>query len=252
MRRSDPARPCVTAARSAKISTIASTENTSTAARSTIPTCRPTTAGTRGASASAAIGTWTAQDTLTVQGDHYVGTNGQDTVRTLTEPPYSVLQQGQTHNTGENVLARLHHVCNEDSDWSLQMYYDNFQRGTVLNSEAVQTFDIDFQYRFPLGDRQQITCGAGYRYIHYKAYSDDVFTIGVIPPEGSPYVVSQFIQDEIALAPDLLALTLGLQARGEHVHLFRVPAHGAPVVDSRPKALGVGRRIARRAHAEPD
>jgi iron complex outermembrane recepter protein len=146
---------------------------------------------------------------LTVQGDHYVGESGLDTVQRQLVPPYSVINQGQAWNTGEDVLMRLRHVNDEDSDWTLQTYFDRFERGTLLNSERANTYDIDFQDRFPLSERQKITWGAGYRYIHYQTPSEDPFTLAIIPPEGSMYVVSQFVQDEISLAPDLLGLTLG-------------------------------------------
>jgi iron complex outermembrane receptor protein len=148
-------------------------------------------------------------DSLTVQGDHYVGTDGQDTAHTLTTPPFSVLQQGHAKTDGQNVLMRWRHIYDERSDWELQSYYDDYERITDLISERAKTLDIDFHYRFPLGDRHQITSGAGYRYIHYETPDQDPFSQSVVPPEDSLYVVSQFIQDEITLSPDLLGLTLG-------------------------------------------
>jgi iron complex outermembrane receptor protein len=148
-------------------------------------------------------------NTFTVQGDHYQGTDGQDTLHTFTVPPYSAIHQGAAKNDGENILMRFRHVTDETSDWALQSYFDDFERLTDLNSERVKTFDVDFQYRLPLGDRHQITCGAGYRYIHYENPSADPFTLSDQQPEGSLFVASQFVQDEITLAPDLLALTLG-------------------------------------------
>ena len=129
-------------------------------------------------------------DSLTVQGDHYVGTDGQDSAHTLTVPPFSVIQQGKAKNDGENVLMRWRHVYDERSDWTLQTYFDDFERITDLNSERVRTFDTDFQYRFPLWDRQQITCGAGYRYIHYEIPAQDPFSSSMVPPEGSNYIIS--------------------------------------------------------------
>ena len=82
------------------------------------------------------------------------------------------------------------------------------QRDTILNDERVKTFDIDFQYRFPLGDRQEITCGAGYRYIHDDLPTNDPF-FNNIPTQRSYFVGSQFVQDEISLSPDLLKMILG-------------------------------------------
>ena len=72
-------------------------------------------------------------------------------------------------------------------------------------SERVKTFDIDFQYRFPLWDRQQITCGAGYRYIHDQTPGHGpVHPVHRAARRTATYIVSQFVQDEITLSPDLL------------------------------------------------
>jgi iron complex outermembrane recepter protein len=148
-------------------------------------------------------------DSLTVQGDHYTGISGDISNLTLTTPPYSQLVAGAADNTGENVLLRWSHVRDEDSDWKLQTYYDQFDRGTLTTTQKVKTFDIDFQYRFPLGKRHGITCGAGYRNIHSLTPSESPFTVGNQPPELTTFVASQFIQDEIALVPDLWALIMG-------------------------------------------
>jgi iron complex outermembrane recepter protein len=149
-------------------------------------------------------------DVLTVQGDHYVGASGLNTSRTQTVAPYSVPLEGSVRNTGDNVLARYRHVTDEQTDWSVQTYFDNFLRdNTVLNTERARTYDIELQYRFPLTERHEITCGAGYRYIHSFCPSEDPFTASLQPAEFSMYTANQFIQDEISLAPDRLAFILG-------------------------------------------
>jgi iron complex outermembrane recepter protein len=139
---------------------------------------------------------------FTIQGDHYVGNSGG--TNSFAFP----VQYGNTYNTGQNVLARWKHVNNEDSDWTLQAYFDNFQRDTILNSERVKTSDIDFVYRFPLTDRQQITCGAGYRYIQDDLPTNDP-NFGSFPTTRHYFVGSQFVQDEIEISPDKVQLILG-------------------------------------------
>lgn len=149
-------------------------------------------------------------DTFTIQGDSYTGISGITASRTQTVQPYSVPMQGSVNNTGQNVLARYTHVTDEDTDWSAQTYFDNFQRdSTILNTERVKTFDVELQYRFPFGQRQHITCGAGYRYISTSCPSEDPFTASIQPPDDRLYIVNQFVQDEIALSPDRLAFIMG-------------------------------------------
>ena len=141
-------------------------------------------------------------NTVTIQGDHYVGTTNNSLI-----PLAFALPERQT---GENLLARWRHIYDEDSDWTLQTYYDNFMRNDTLQTEQVRTFDVDFQYRFPLGDRHKITCGAGFRNVEGYYAGGDALTVWYPP---APYLTtnytSQFVQDEIALVEDELTLTLG-------------------------------------------
>ena len=149
-------------------------------------------------------------NTLTVQGDYYTGLSDTDASKTLTVPPYSEPLSGCVFNTGENLLARYRHVTDEDSDWTLQTYYDSYERDSdILNTERQRTCDVDPQYRFRLSDCQRITCGAGYRHIDMDCPSLEPFTVSILPVEESYYKVSQFVQDEITLAPDTLALIFG-------------------------------------------
>ncbi len=141
-------------------------------------------------------------NSLTIQGDHYVGTTDNSLI-----PTNFALPERQT---GENLLVRWRHVYDEDSDWALQMYYDNFMRGDALQTEQVRTFDVDFQYRFPSGDRQKITCGAGFRNVESYYAGGDTFTTWYPPvPYFTTNYATQFIQDEITLVEDRLTLTVG-------------------------------------------
>jgi iron complex outermembrane recepter protein len=141
-------------------------------------------------------------NTVTIQGDHYVG--GTDNGLIPTNLGVSERQ------TGENLLMRWRHVYDEDSDWSLQAYYDNVMRNSTLQTEQVRTFDVDFQYHFAMTDRQRITCGAGFRNVESYYAGGDTFTIWYPPqPWWTTNYTNQFVQDEIALVEDKLTLTLG-------------------------------------------
>jgi iron complex outermembrane receptor protein len=143
------------------------------------------------------------RDTVTLQGDHFVGSTGNSVIPTNPALP--------DQQNGENLLMRWRHVDDEDSDWALQAYYDNFMRNDVLQTEQVRTFDVDFQYRFPLTQRQHVTCGAGFRNVESYFAGGDTFTLWY--PNPYPYFTtnygSQFIQDEVALVEDRLTFTIG-------------------------------------------
>ena len=146
-------------------------------------------------------------DTLTVQGDHYQGCSGDQRHACCGTEALPANQMG------ENVLARWRHVNGEDSDWQLQTYYDKFSDivpATNLN-ETVKTFDVDFQIRFPLGQRQKITCGAGYRNVESYVPGTDGFVPVFPTPNFTSNYTSQFIQDEIAVVEDRLTFTLGVK-----------------------------------------
>jgi iron complex outermembrane recepter protein len=149
-------------------------------------------------------------DTLTFQGDHYVGNSGMSAgLCRLAPEPFQQTLYGTAYNTGDNVLGRWRHQFDDESDLSVQTYFDNFERTTFLNSTYIKTWDIELQYRFPLNDWHQITCGAGYRHIDDELPTNNAFTLGVIPVARTTYISNQFIQDEITLSPDLLQLILG-------------------------------------------
>jgi iron complex outermembrane recepter protein len=132
-----------------------------------------------------------------------VGNDGSMDSYSFPQPIY-----GTTYVTGQNVLARWRHVYDNDRDWTLQAYYDDYQRDTMLNAERVKTGDIDYVYRFPLTERQQITCGAGYRYIQDNLPTNNP-DFANIPTNRHYYVASQFVQDEIDIVPERLQLILG-------------------------------------------
>ncbi len=137
------------------------------------------------------------ENILTVQGDIY---DGQfDSAVTSSS--------GNNNIFGGNLLGRFSHEISEQSDMSLQMYYDHFTRDSYstfnLTSDII---DLEFQHRFGLSDRQEFIWGLGYR-----LYLDNVSSISsfkIIPEDRDLHLFSSFIQDEIHLA-ETLSLTLG-------------------------------------------
>ncbi len=132
---------------------------------------------------------------FTLQGDLYTGRMGQRNM-------------DDTAVDGGNVVGRWSHRFSERSDLKLQLYYDRTHR-RVPNTfaEVLDTYDVDFQHRFPLGDRQSIVWGLGYR-----VNRDDVTNspgLAFLPARVSRQSFSGFVQDEIALVRDRLHLTIG-------------------------------------------
>ena len=63
--------------------------------------------------------------------------------------------------TGNNLLLNWRRTLGEQSDWTTKVYYDQTQRHWFASDvgENQNAFDFDSQYRFPLGQRNEVICG---------------------------------------------------------------------------------------------
>ena len=134
-------------------------------------------------------------DFFTLQGDLYSGRIAQPGLDNIAVE-------------GGNVIGRWSRIFSEHSALKVQFYFDRTHRdipGTFR--EDLDTYDVDVQHRFALGERQDFVWGLGYRLIE-----DDVGNtraLAFLPPRVSRQWFSAFGQDEIALVKDRLHLTLG-------------------------------------------
>ncbi len=154
--------------------------------------------------------TITEQDAVTVQGDIYTG--DKDNISTLPSltPPYSVMTDEETDLGGADILARWAHAFSDESEMTLQLYYDRTERDSSMVAEDRDTVDVDFQHAFALGDRHAIIWGLGYRFMKYDTSPGDLYPSAFfVPDSDEDDLFSAFIQDEITLVPDRLRLTLG-------------------------------------------
>jgi iron complex outermembrane receptor protein len=134
-------------------------------------------------------------NTFTVQGDYYSGRMGQRGAK-------------DTVVDGGNIVGRWSHNFSKRSDLKLQLYYDRTYRNVPNTfAELLETYDVDFQHRFPLGDRQDIVWGFGYRL--NKDNVTNSAGLAFLPPRVSRQAFSGFVQDEIALVKERLHLTIG-------------------------------------------
>jgi iron complex outermembrane receptor protein len=142
-----------------------------------------------------------SRDALSLHGDFYDGHAGVDT-------------GGAAETAGGNLVGRWTHTVSEQSDLTLQTYYDRTHLldpipAAVLNDielapagllhDDLTTYDIDFQHRFPLGKRHRLVWGAGYRYTHDSVANAP--GLGFLPTVLNHNLFSAFLQDEIELAP---------------------------------------------------
>ncbi|HET6911822.1 MAG TPA: TonB-dependent receptor [Rhodanobacteraceae bacterium] len=140
---------------------------------------------------------------VTLQGDVLNGREGQGA------------DQPDERIAGGNLMARWRHANEDGSNFQLQVYYDNERAWKALFSGAVDlnTWDIEAQHDFALGDSHHITWGIGDRLYRYQI-ADDVRVDGSLlfrPNTDTQNLANAFVQDQIALGSRTQA-TLGLKA----------------------------------------
>ncbi len=109
---------------------------------------------------------------------------------------------------GQNLVGRWTHALANNSEISLQAYWDRTSR-RIPNSitEVLNTYDIEFQHRLPIGVRNNLIWGGGYRLMHENVKNSAA--IAFRPTQRDLQLVSGFLQDEVSLIPDRLILTVG-------------------------------------------
>ncbi|MEO7299415.1 MAG: TonB-dependent receptor [Verrucomicrobiota bacterium] len=152
-----------------------------------------------------------ANDLITFQGDLYHGNETQ-------------IAGDDGKINGGNVLSRWTHTISEDSDFSLQLYHDRTYRdfpGTY--GDNLDTYDLDFQHHFRIGERNNFIWGAGYRYTHN--FVEKSALLAFLPAKLDRHLFSAFLQDEIKLR-DNLTLTLGTKVEHNDYTGFEVQPSG--------------------------
>jgi iron complex outermembrane receptor protein len=157
--------------------------------------------------------TLSAKDAMTTEGEGYSGNAGEIAfIPVSLVPPENATVALRDRYSGWNLLSRWKRTLSPGSETSLQVYFDRTTRTDSTYNIGQNTVDIDFQHHFLWGTRQDIVWGLGYR-----NSSDEInptLRISATPQNGHTQLFSSFAQDEIALRPDRVHLSLG--ARLEH------------------------------------
>jgi len=148
------------------------------------------------------------RDTLTFQGDYYEGEALSEIAISSYASPVPTLVEDESISQGGNVLVRWQRSVDDQTDFALQAYYEVTSDEGLWYGEITDTIaDIDFQHRFQPNDRHEIVWGAGVRRTVDDAPGTEM--LGLTTAKRTVNVYSAFVQDEITLTPDLLALTVG-------------------------------------------
>ena len=145
---------------------------------------------------------------LMVQGDLYRGRVGTTVPGLLSLwPPLSGLAIDKTITTGGDVLGRWTRVS-DHVDTTVQGYFDLADRNeTGVLGEYRRTFDLDIVQHYHSGERHDLIYGGDFRYDADRTVGS--LDVSFNPASRSTQLYGVFGQDEIALIPNQLNLTLG-------------------------------------------
>jgi iron complex outermembrane receptor protein len=146
-------------------------------------------------------------DAWTISGDVYSGDAGNRLAVSYYSPPRIVAEQGDAEISGGNLLGRWRRRLRSGSDLQLFAYYDRASRRDLNFAEDRDTFDVDFFHNPRLG-RHNLIWGLGTRFAMSRP-KQVVETVEWVPNDFTDELYTLFLQDEIALVPDRLSLTLG-------------------------------------------
>ena len=148
------------------------------------------------------------RDMLTLQGDLYQGLDGERVAISLYTPPSRQVFNGPHDVGGGNLLGRWQRQFSKDSDIQIQGYLDRTTRYSPQLDEIRNTFDIDLLYHVTVKGGQSVLVGIGGRWSP-DAIVQKFATLDFQPHNETDSIYSGFLQDQINLVPDKVALTLG-------------------------------------------
>ncbi len=117
-------------------------------------------------------------------------------------------------NTGGNIVVNWDKTISKKSRTALQTYIYHDRNDANVVDYKVTTIDVDFQHFYDSSKRNSFTWGLGYRNlideIDSSTASSGTYTpISYNPKARNISVVSAFIQDQYAIIPDDLFVTIG-------------------------------------------
>ncbi|MDB5104133.1 MAG: TonB-dependent receptor [Fibrobacteres bacterium] len=113
-----------------------------------------------------------------------------------------------TRTGGQYLIGRWTRQVSEESEVYFQAYADHQDRAVPgIFDEDLQTLDFDFHHRIPLGARNSFIWGAGYRVSRDQITNSAI--LAILPADKTLQLFNGFIQDQFAVIPEKVDLTLG-------------------------------------------
>ena len=145
---------------------------------------------------------------FTLQGDGYMQKAGEGESAVSYTPPYQSTLYGYEYLSGANILGRWQRTFSAGNDIQVQAYVDRTNHREVNLADYRTTYDVDLLQRVTPNSWQQLSFGLGARVIPIY---DPIIVSGLTftPIHRTDVLYTAFLQDELALVPNRLTLTLG-------------------------------------------
>ncbi|MGV3772561.1 MAG: TonB-dependent receptor plug domain-containing protein [Verrucomicrobiales bacterium] len=147
------------------------------------------------------------QNLFTFQGEGYYGETGDELTLTYPSAPFTRVSVEKAEVSGGHFISRWQHQFSERTDFSLQAYYDHVERDNIYLNAVIDTFDLDFQNRMALGERNELLWGAGYRLVSDELLGS--YSSTYHPERRDDHLYNLFLQNQVTVVEDHLFLTLG-------------------------------------------
>jgi iron complex outermembrane receptor protein len=146
-------------------------------------------------------------DEVMLSGDAYEGAAGERSLVPLRSPPYQQELPYRTSFSGANLVARWTRRHSERSQTQFQVYFDRVNRGNLLERNTSYSLgDAELQYQHDLS-RHRLMFGTGYRVSRDNTPTE---WFGRFDPHRRTLQrINTFVQDEIAVVPGKLLLSIG-------------------------------------------
>jgi iron complex outermembrane recepter protein len=145
---------------------------------------------------------------LTLQGDLYLNHTGEETTGDVSlANPLGANFADRSKNSGGNVNAQWSKSGNH-LDTQIRAYIDFANRNEVGTlGEFRKTFDLELNQHYRSDHRQDISWGTNFRYTIVDTVGS--FSIAFNPANRALQLYGAYLQDEIAVVPNRLKLTVG-------------------------------------------
>lgn len=149
----------------------------------------------------------TEDDTLMLQSNLMHNQTNSNGIHFSPNPPYNLNVPVDNQNNVFDFSTRWDHEMDNDQSIALQMFYTWNDLRIDQFKEERHTLDVDMQHSFPLFDRHEIVWGLGYRFTTDELDNSSVNQFH--DTSRDLHLFSLFVQDEISLIEDELALYVG-------------------------------------------